>query len=74
VDINQGGESGYADGGGIEKLANALSPRALPLRKRLEETRKQHLDQIVKLDELIALLDANPAIERFQDLTNRIMF
>ena len=37
-------------------------------RVRIERAKRQHQEQIVRIDECLALLDAHPELERLQDL------
>ena len=39
-----------------------------PMRVRIERAKRQHQEQIVRIDECLALLDAHPELERLQDL------
>lgn len=62
----------YLGGGIAGSLEKAVSPRALSLRKKIELQKQGYEEQIKHLDELLKLLDENPAIEKFQNLSAKI--
>jgi len=44
----------------------------VPIRSRLEQQMRYHLEQIEKIREAMALLDRNPDMEKFTDLVGEI--
>lgn len=65
-------QTGYTGGLNAAKELSSLGPRALSIRRKLELHKKQHEEQIAHLDELLKLLDENPAIEKFQNLSAKV--
>lgn len=61
---------------GMDIQKNTLAPqlRTPSIRSRIEMQKKELLKQVETLTRIEKLLDENPAIEEFQNLTSKVRF